>query len=161
VRIAESHEKLYATVGCHPIKGNECKTGAYLDGLLRLVLDNPKKVVAIGECGLDWDRLQFCSRDVQLAGFERQLELPKLTKLPLFLHCRNAYKDFVEIIKRHHNQLFGGLVHSFTGSAAEAKIFTDMGYYISINGCGLRTRENIEAMCSIPTEFLMIETGLF
>jgi TatD DNase family protein len=85
--------------------------------------------------------------------------LPKLTGKPLFLHCRNAYKDFFEILKRHHDQLHGGVVHSFTGTKEEAKLFYDMGYFIGINGCSLKTQENIDAMCSIPTEYLMIETG--
>lgn len=85
--------------------------------------------------------------------------MPKLTGKPLLLHCRNAYKDFFEILKRHHDQLHGGVVHSFTGTKEEAKLFYDMGYFIGINGCSLKTQENIDAMCSIPTEFLMIETG--
>ena len=93
--------------------------------------------------------------------FEKQLELVKITGKPLFLHCRNAYEDFAEILKRHHSDLKGGVVHSFTGTKEEAKIFTDMGYFIGINGCSLKTQENIDAMCSIPTEFLMIETGKY
>ena len=85
--------------------------------------------------------------------------MAKATKKPLFLHCRNAYEDFGQILKRHHSELHGGVVHSFTGTAEEAKVFTDIGYFIGINGCSLKTQENIDAMCSIPTEFLMIETG--
>ena len=82
----------------------------------------------------DYDRLQFCSKPVQLAHFERQLEMSKLFRKPLFLHCRNAYAYFFEIMNRHHGKLHGGVVHSFTGSKEEAKLFTDLGYYIGING---------------------------
>lgn len=162
LQLASKSDNLYITVGCHPTRCNEFETKGtsdeYFNGLLKLVQDNNEKVLAVGECGLDYDRLHFCSKEVQQKYFERQLELPKLTKKPLFLHCRNSYLDFSEILKRHHDQLYGGVVHSFTGTKEEAKIFTDLGYYIGINGCSLKTKENIEAMCSIPTEFLMIET---
>lgn len=163
LEVAKTNPNLYITIGCHPTRCGEFeKHGTpddYLDGLLRLVRENPSKVVAIGECGLDWDRTHFCTKETQLKYFERQLELPKLTKKPLFLHCRSAYAEFAEIMRRHHNELHGGVVHSFTGTKEEAKMFTDMGYFIGINGCSLKTQENIDAMVSIPTEFLMIETG--
>ncbi len=151
-------------MGCHPTRSKEFETNTtpddYYNGLLRLVQDNSKKVVAVGECGLDYDRLHFCPKETQKRYFEKQLELAKVTSKPLFLHCRNAYADFGEILSRHHSGLHGGVVHSFTGTKEEAKIFTDLGYFIGINGCSLKTQENIDAMCSIPTEFLMIETGI-
>lgn len=87
--------------------------------------------------------------------------MAKKTKKPLFLHNRNSFDDFIEILKRHHDQLFGGVVHSFTGTKEEAKTFVELGYYIGINGCSLKTQDNIDTMCSIPSEYLMIETGLF
>ncbi len=151
------------TVGCHPTRSNEFETNTtpdeYFNRLLKLVQENDKKVVAIGECGLDYDRLHFCQKETQKIYFEKQLELAKLTAKPLFLHCRNAFTDFVEILSRHHCNLHGGVVHSFTGTKEEAKILTDLGYFIGINGCSLKTQENIDAMCSISTKFLMIETG--
>ena len=64
------------------------------------------------------------------------------------------------LLSRHHSSLHGGVVHSFNGTKEEAKIFTDLGYFIGINGCSLKTQEKIDAMCSIPTEFLMIETDI-
>jgi TatD DNase family protein len=164
--LANTNPNLFITVGCHPTRSNEFEQNKspqhaddYFQSLLKLVQDNPEKVVAIGECGLDYDRTHFSPKWTQKKYFDKQLELPKLTKKPLFLHCRNAYADFGEILKKHHADLHGGVVHSFTGTKEEAKMFTDMGYFIGINGCSLKTQENIDAMCSIPKEFLMIETG--
>lgn len=163
LELAKTSPNLYITVGCHPTRCREFEKSGnpdeYFNSLLKLVQDNPDKVVAIGECGLDYDRTHFCPIGIQKKYFERQLELPKLTKKPLFLHCRNSYADFTEIIRRHHSDLFGGVVHSFDGTKEEAKMFTDLGYFIGINGCSLKTQANIDAMCSIPAEFLMIETG--
>ncbi len=121
LQLAQKSKDLYITVGCHPTRCNEFVNHpqgpqAYFDGLLKLIQDNTDKVVAVGECGLDYDRLHFCQADVQKKYFEMQLELPKLTKKPLFLHCRNSYADFFEILKRHHDQLYGGVVSFFSKS---------------------------------------------
>jgi TatD DNase family protein len=58
----------------------------------------------------DYDRLHFCPKEIQKKYFEKQLELAKLTRKPLFLHCRNAYADFGQIIGKHHSELHGGVV---------------------------------------------------
>jgi TatD DNase family protein len=160
LELASKNDNLFITVGCHPTRCNEFVTNPenYFDGLLKLIKENDSKVLAIGELGLDYDRLHFCNKETQKKYFEKQLELAKITCKPLFFHCRNAYSDFREIIAPHHEQLHGGVVHSFTGSKEEAKMFTDLGYFIGINGCSLKTQENLDAMASIPSEFLMIET---
>jgi TatD DNase family protein len=103
---------LFITVGCHPTRCKEFlpNPDKYFNDLLELIEKNNDKVVAIGECGLDYDRLHFCPKDVQKQFFEKQLELAKITKKPLFFHCRNAYQDFNEILRRHHGELSGGVV---------------------------------------------------
>lgn len=141
---------LYATVGCHPTRSKEFEEdpGGYLQALDELVgtnLDGPGRVVAIGECGLDYDRTHFASPTIQRKHFRgcdhvyhltpadgisigSQLTLAKKFHLPLFLHSRAAHDDFVQILREEG---FGddggravggrgGVVHSFTGPAQEA-----------------------------------------
>ncbi|XP_033332871.1 deoxyribonuclease TATDN1 [Megalopta genalis] len=162
LEIARTDERLFSTVGCHPTRCNEFEENdnpeAYLKLLSDLAIDNKDKVIAIGEMGLDYDRLQFCSKDVQKKYFEMQLSLCSTLKLPMFLHCRNASEDFVKILRKHKDTLTAGVVHSFDGNPEEANSILQMGLYIGINGCSLKTEENLFAVTTIPSDRLMIET---
>ncbi|XP_076763485.1 deoxyribonuclease TATDN1 [Xylocopa sonorina] len=162
LEIARTDERLFSTVGCHPTRCNEFEENgdpeAYLKSLSDLATDNKDKVVAIGEMGLDYDRLQFCPKDVQKKYFEMQLSLCSNLKLPMFLHCRNASEDFVRILRKHKDTLTAGVVHSFDGNPEEANSILQMGLYIGINGCSLKTEENLFSVTTIPSDRLMIET---
>ena len=153
---------LFSTVGVHPTRCLELEKGgdAYLRRLLDLALEGKKsgEVVAIGECGLDYDRLKFCPKDVQLVQFEKQFELAEATGLPMFLHSRNAAADFSRLVRRNRNRFSTGVVHSFTGAWDEAEELIDMGLYIGINGCSLKTQENLDVVAKIPLDRLMVET---
>jgi TatD DNase family protein len=101
-------------------------------------------VVALGECGLDYARLEFCPKEVQLEFFERQLEMAAVTKLPMFLHLRDAGDDFITLMRKHRSQITGGVVHSFDGSAELATEILALDLSIGINGCSLRESVNLE-----------------
>lgn len=115
--------------------------------------------VAFGEIGLDWDRLFLSPKETQLKYFEKQLDLAVELQLPLFLHMRNCSDEFSKILRSRLDQLpKSGLVHSFTGTAEEMKRLVELGFDIGVNGCSMKTEENIAVVKDIPLEHLQIET---
>jgi TatD DNase family protein len=115
--------------------------------------------VAFGEIGLDYDRLFLTPKDQQLKYFEAQLNLAVEIQLPLFLHSRAASEDFERLLNAVLPQLpKKGLVHSFTGTVEEMKRMVEMGLDVGVNGCSMKTEENVEVVRQIPLEHLQIET---
>ena len=116
-------------------------------------------VVAFGEIGLDYDRLFLSPKETQLKYFEPQLDLAVELQMPLFLHSRACSEDFERILKSRLDKLpKRGLVHSFTGTIAEMQALVDLGFDIGVNGCSLKTEENLAVVKEIPLERLQIET---
>ncbi|XP_019153760.1 PREDICTED: putative deoxyribonuclease TATDN1 [Ipomoea nil] len=163
--IAESDARLFCTVGVHPTRCKEFDESGdpekHFQELFLLAKEGVEKgkVVAIGECGLDYDRLHFCPSEIQKKYFEKQFELAYMMKLPMFLHMRAAAQDFCDIIERNKDKFRAGVVHSFTDSSEDRdKLLSFNSLFIGVNGCSLKTAENLEVLKGIPVDRMMIET---
>ena len=114
---------------------------------------------AFGEIGLDYDRLFLTEKDQQLKYFEAQLDIATNVQLPLFLHSRAASQDFERLLASRLPDLpKKGLVHSFTGTIEEMERLVTMGLDIGINGCSMKSEENLDVVRAVPLERLQIET---
>jgi TatD DNase family protein len=149
--------KLYSTAGVHPHDAKSC-TPYTIRNLEKLARKDC--VVAIGECGLDYNR-DFSPRDVQRKYFETQIELACKTGLPLFLHERDAFEDFYKILESYRKDISNMVVHCFTGRKEELQKYLELGCYIGITGwiCDERRGKHlIDLVKLIPQDRLMIET---
>ncbi|KAF8820853.1 hydrolase, TatD family protein [Cardiosporidium cionae] len=157
---------LFATVGVHPTRCEEFEgikgqgAAEYLQNLKELIASNRDVVAAVGEFGLDFDRTEFCSKQMQLKYFEFQLQLVAEFKLPMLLHMRTAAMPFCDILRRNLITWkdVGGVVHSFTGSYPDSQQLLQLNLSIGINGCSLKTHDNLQVVRSIPLDRLLLET---
>ncbi|TKR68600.1 hypothetical protein L596_024563 [Steinernema carpocapsae] len=108
---------LYFTAGVHPHEAKHFTDET--SAVLRTLLENPQ-CVAVGECGLDFNR-NFSPREDQLSAFEKQVALACELQKPLFIHEREASVEMVEILEKYADQLPRAVIHCFTGTADEAK----------------------------------------
>ncbi|MBU6232477.1 TatD family hydrolase [Patescibacteria group bacterium] len=176
LELARAHEGMYAAVGLHPIHtgkshhdvqelgegGKEFTSrgeAADLDAYKPLAMD--PKTVAIGECGLDYYRLDPGSASRQVAEFEKMIDLANDVDKPLMLHIRNgsgrsAYKDAFEII-RSRAKVRGNL-HFFAGSIEEAQPYLDLGFTFSFTGVVTFTHDYDEIVGYLPVDRIMSET---
>ncbi|WP_340680990.1 TatD family hydrolase [Paraglaciecola sp.] len=148
---------LYSTAGVHPHYASEFSDQSYA-ALYELCQD--PKVVAVGECGLDFNR-NFSTPQQQIDAFERQLELACEVQLPVFLHERDAFSAQIKLIEKYRTKLVGGVVHCFTGNTVQMQAYIELDLFIGITGwvCDLiRGGELREAVTSLPLERMMLET---
>jgi TatD DNase family protein len=143
------------TAGVHPHHARDCNDETISQ--LRLLSGNPR-CVAIGECGLDFNR-NYSPHPDQEKWFIAQLELALNLGKPLFLHSRDAHPRFAEILKSH--AVRKAVAHCFTGEREELRAYLDLDLYIGITGwiCDERRgRHLVELVRDIPRERLLLET---
>jgi TatD DNase family protein len=149
-------ETIYATAGVHPHQARECNDTTI--PALRVLAQQPR-VVAIGECGLDFNR-NYSPHPDQEKWFAAQVELACELKKPLFLHSRDSKEKFIEVIKQF-KILPPAVAHCFTGTREELHCYLDLGLYIGITGwiCDERRGAHLlELVRDIPADRLMLET---
>lgn len=146
VEIAQKHENIWAIVGCHPIHAEQ---GFDYSAYKKLAQE--KKVVGIGECGLDYKY----PNDKQKEVFEQQIRLAQELNKPLMLHIRDAYKDVYEMVK---DKSLRANAHFFAGTLEDAKNFIDLGYSISFTGVITFTHDYDALVKNVPSDRIMSET---
>jgi TatD DNase family protein len=148
---------LHATAGVHPHHARECD--AQTLAALRALAAQPG-VVALGECGLDFNR-NYSPHPDQERWFVAQLELACAIGKPLFLHSRDAHPRFAQILEAHRSRLPRAVAHCFTGGRDELRAYLDLDLYVGITGwiCDERRgRHLLELVREIPRDRLLVET---
>ncbi|WP_111978255.1 TatD family hydrolase [Algibacillus agarilyticus] len=149
---------LYSTAGIHPHDAKEAPDNFIAQ--LQQLFTQYKNVVAIGECGLDFNR-DFSPRPIQERIFEQQVELAVELNAPLFMHQRDAHERFKAIISPYQTNLSKAVVHCFTGTESELYDYLDMGFYIGFTGWICDERRGLavkELTKKVPADRLLIET---
>jgi TatD DNase family protein len=180
VELAERYDNVWATIGLHPIHtsksyhdekelgegGKEFTSrGEVFDMDAYLGLGASPRVIAVGECGLDYYRADESTKDAQTKAFIEQIELANRLGKPLMLHIRDgsqtsvgggAYEDALDVIKAHAK--VRGDVHFFAGGWPIAKKFLDLGFTLSFTGVITFTGDYDEVVRNAPLNMLLSET---
>jgi TatD DNase family protein len=156
VSIIDKYENVYGSVGIHPHYASDVSSA---DIEQAKELAKHKKIVAIGETGLDF-HYNFSKQDAQKALFRNFLEIAAGCNLPVIIHSREAFDETIEIIDKFKNNLKNVVFHCFGGDAGQAQIVLDAGFHISFTGVVTfknagQTRAAAEI---VPLERMMIET---
>lgn len=156
VDTAKDHEDLYASIGIHPHEAQR-----YTDDMAEkerfIDLADAKKVVAVGECGLDYF-YTHSPKEAQVEMLEFQFELAQKHNLPMIFHVREAFDDFWPIFERFSGAR--GLLHSFTDSSENMQRAVNQGLYIGVNGIATfaKAQAQLEMYKNIPLDNLVLET---
>lgn len=148
----------YGTAGIHPHNADSAAKEDF--ELIEKIIRENDRIVAVGECGLDFDRM-FSTKENQIRCLEKHIVLAERLGKPLFLHERDSAEEFVKRFKKHPEICKRSVVHCFTGDRKTLEKYLDMGFSIGITGwiCDdRRGKELREAVKLIPLDRILIET---
>lgn len=157
VELAHRYKNIYAAIGFHPTEIEDVSEKDFND-TLNLVLD--KKVVAVGEIGLDYHWVKEpLKKEIQKEYFIRQIIFANEHKMPVSIHCREAIEDTLEIV-RQYRPVAGGIMHCYSGSVETMREFIKLGFYISLGGPvtfkNAKTPKEVAEV--VPLDKLLVET---
>ena len=157
VGAAERNEDVWATIGVHP---HEADAHPDLGAAALIEAAAHPRVVAIGECGLDY-YYDKSDRAAQRDRFQAHIEAARATRLPLVVHTRDAEDDTAEMLTREAGKGgVTGVLHCFTGSAELARKALDLGFYVSMSGIvTFKNAQDLQQTArTIPLDRLLVET---
>lgn len=154
--LVDAYPNLYATIGWHPTEASSYNQAVEDEIVSHLA--HPK-VIALGEIGLDYYWMED-PKDRQIEVFKRQIQLSKDYNLPFMVHTRDALEDTYAVIKEVGVGPRGGIMHSFSGSLADAQKFVDLGMMISFSGVVTfkKATDIQEAAQQLPLDKILVET---
>lgn len=156
VEMAEKYpENLFAAIGLHPIHVE--KEEFNYDEYKKLALSGSRRVVAIGEIGLDYKPEYVLSKEKQQEVFLKQLDLAKELNLPVIFHCRLAHEDLIKILQQSDSSTIQGVIHCFTGSWTQAQKYLETGFYLGFNGIIFKL-DLTEVIAKTPLDKMLLET---
>ena len=157
-KISHEFNEIYYSVGLHPLEAEKWETSS--KSLLRSSAQQDKRVVAIGELGLDFFKNK--NKSEQIDALIPQMELAYELELPVIIHCRDAANEMIEICKNltKRGKCPKGVLHCWTGTPKEMKHFLDLGFYISFSGIVTfpKAYEIQECAKIVPNDKYLIET---
>jgi TatD DNase family protein len=157
ILLASKHEKIYAALGVHPQE-----VEGLVAGNMKWIKENAsmnRKVVAIGEIGLDY-HFPEPSKELQKFWFRQQLKIARDLGKPVIIHSRDACADTLECLKLEHAEKMGGIIHCYSYSKEAARDYLEMGFHIGIGGVITfkNAKKIVEAVEYIPMDRLVLET---
>ena len=157
-KISQLFNEIFYSVGLHPLEAEKWEQSS--KSLLRSAALEDKRVVAIGELGLDFFKCE--NKDQQIDALIPQMELACELELPVIIHCRDAANEMIRICNdlSKKDKCPKGVLHCWTGTQEEMKKFLDLGFYISFSGIVTfpKAHEIHECAKIIPSDRYLIET---
>lgn len=156
IALTQKYDFLYGAVGVHPeeTKGLNDTNFEWVKQMVK-----QPKIVAVGEIGLDyyWKEPE---PEIQKKWFEEQIELAREVQLPMIIHSRDAAQDTLEIMKAHHAEEIGGVIHCFSYSKEIAREYLNMGFYLGIGGVVTfkNAKKLKEVTAYVPLDRILLET---